>query len=244
MIRRGLVSFALLLVAAAVACAQPLLEGVPTPGLVHVQPASTLQLLGSIQNFSADVIYLRGISYSPSATFAGTVSLSDFVHAKPDSLRPGERWQGPLARIVVPPGPGTNSQHRLDFTVSGGLNRYDSQVVAELTFVVDDSTIAVTGVDTQPVVPAVAMLEIAPNPGAGEARVRYALPRDGAVDLRILDLLGRTRRVLSSRRQAAGSYSLPWDGRDSAGARLAPGVYFARLITPDGILKRKLVRIE
>ena len=244
MIRRGLVSFALLLVTALAASAQPLLEGVPTPGLVHVQPASTVQLLGSIQNFSADVIYLRGISYSPSATFAGTVSLSDFVHSKPDSLRPGERWEGPLARIVVPPGPGTNSEHRLDFSVSGGLNRYDSQVVAELTFLVDDSTLAVTGIDGPPVIPIVAMLDIAPNPGAGEARVRYALPHESTVDLRILDLLGRTRRVLSSGRQAAGSYSLSWDGRDAAGARLAPGVYFARLTTPAGVLKRKLVRIE
>lgn len=78
----------------------------------------------------------------------------------------------------------------------------------------------------------------------GESRVRFALPHDGAVDLRILDLVGRTRRVLRTGRQAAGAYSLSWDGRDDAGARLAPGVYFARLTTPGGVLRRKLVRIE
>lgn len=246
MIRRLVMLFALL--ALVVLCsgragAQPVLDGVPTPGLVHVQPGSTVQLLGSLQNLSGGVIYIRGVSYAAVGTFAGTVSLVDFAHAKPDSLRPGDRWEGPLARIVVPAGPGTNSAHRLDFVVMGGVHRYDSQIVAEFTFGVDDSLPAL-GIGDRPQVPLTTSFDISPNPGAGETTMRFVLPRDGLVDLRIVDLLGRTRRVLHSGQLAAGSHERQWDGRDAAGTRLAPGVYFVRLTRPEGVLRRKLVRIE
>lgn len=239
MMRRLVVTLALFL--AGVAHAQPMLEALPTPSVAHVQPGSTVQLLGRIQNFSANVVYLRGISYAAIGTFTGTVSLTDFVHSRPDSLRPGDGWEGPIARIVVPAGPGTSSSHRLDFAVSGGVHRYDSQTVAEFTFAVDDSLPAL-GVGPQ--VPLSTAFDVTPNPGAGETTLRFALTREGRVDLRIVDLLGRTRRVLQAGSLPAGSYSRVWDGRDAAGVQLAPGVYFARLVRPEGVLRRKLVRIE
>ncbi len=241
MMRRLLVTLALFLAGAA--HAQPRLEALPTPSVAHVQPGSTVQLLGRIQNFSPDVIYLRGISYAAVGTFTGTVSMTDFVHSRPDSLRPGDGWEGPIARIVVPAGPGTNSGHRLDFSISGGVHRYDSQTVAEFTFAVDDSLPAL-GVGDGPQAPLTMAFDVTPNPGAGETTLRFALSREGRVDLRIVDLLGRTRRVLQSGALAAGSYTRTWDGRDASGERLAPGVYFVRLMRPEGVLRRKLVRIE
>ena len=107
MMRRLIAVFALLFATAA--SARTVLDAIPTPSLVQVQPGSTVQLLGRIQNLSTDVIYLRGISYAAVGTFTGTVSMSDFVHSKPDSLRPGDAWEGAIARIVVPAGPGKKS---------------------------------------------------------------------------------------------------------------------------------------
>lgn len=243
MIRRALVALAGALLLAMPVAAQPPLDCTPTPGLVQVQPGSTVQLLAKIQNLSPDVLYIRGISYAAQGTFTGSVSLLDFVHSKPDSLRPGDRWEGPIARLVVPAGPGTNSGHRLDFSITGGVHRYASDVVAEVTFAVDDSLPAL-GVGDHPQVPLTTAFEVSPNPGAGETTMRFALTRDGAVDLRVVDLLGRTRRVLYSGELPAGVHSRAWDGRDGAGNALAPGVYFVRLTRAEGVLRRKLVRIE
>jgi hypothetical protein len=39
----------------------------------------------------------------------------------------------------------------------------------------------------------------------------------------------------------AGTYRLAWDGRDGSGAPVRPGMYYARLSTPDGRFTRTLV---
>ena len=75
----------------------------------------------------------------------------------------------------------------------------------------------------------------APNPArGGRAVVEYALPGSAAsgapVSLRIYDTNGRHLRTLVSGPQAAGVYRVPFDGRDDHGSRLAPGIYYLRLV--------------
>jgi hypothetical protein len=68
-----------------------------------------------------------------------------------------------------------------------------------------------------------------PNPFARGTTLRYRLPIGSDVLLQVFDPAGRTVRTLVSGRQAAGFYTVPWDGRDD-GARLVPsGVYLTRL---------------
>lgn len=76
-----------------------------------------------------------------------------------------------------------------------------------------------------------AALRGAPNPFVGATRLHYVLPRAGVVALDIFDVTGRAVRHIEPRAaQAAGPHDLPWDGRDAAGAPVAPGVYFARIV--------------
>ncbi|MDQ7065918.1 MAG: FlgD immunoglobulin-like domain containing protein [candidate division KSB1 bacterium] len=64
-----------------------------------------------------------------------------------------------------------------------------------------------------------------PNPFNPQTTIRYDLPVPAEVRLTILDMQGRTVRRLVALRQAAGSYTVVWDGRDHAGRALASGVY-------------------
>lgn len=86
--------------------------------------------------------------------------------------------------------------------------------------------------------PSVAVtLAVAPNPTAGPVTVEVAFD-GGPVRAEILDVLGRTVRVLADGPQAPGSIRLAWDGRDAAGQRVATGVYVVRVTTDGGTQTR------
>jgi hypothetical protein len=86
-------------------------------------------------------------------------------------------------------------------------------------------------------VAAPARLNAFPNPFRGSTTIRLGSPRAGNGSLAIVDAAGRTVRALSF---AAGAASVTWDGRDGAGRRVSPGVYFARV----GAESRRLVCVE
>ncbi len=70
-----------------------------------------------------------------------------------------------------------------------------------------------------------------PNPTSGWTALSYGLPAGfrGHVNLRVLDVSGRSVRTLVSKGQMSGTYSVTWNGLDDFGRRVAPGVYFATL---------------
>lgn len=67
-----------------------------------------------------------------------------------------------------------------------------------------------------------------PNPFAGTASLGFDLPAASRVQLEVLDAQGRRVRMME-RQFSAGSHSIEWDGRNEAGGRVGPGVYFYRL---------------
>jgi hypothetical protein len=83
-----------------------------------------------------------------------------------------------------------------------------------------------------------------PSPFREQTTLECALARDGEMTLGIYGVDGRRVRTLASGAHPAGIHRLVWDGRDDGGRQLAAGVYWARLITPDGRFTRTLVRIR
>lgn len=65
----------------------------------------------------------------------------------------------------------------------------------------------------------------------GEIALLVDLPEPTAARLDVFDLAGRRVRNLADRTFPAGATVVPWDGREEGGARVRPGVYFARLTT-------------
>ena len=69
---------------------------------------------------------------------------------------------------------------------------------------------------------------VAPNPSRDVANLAFTLPAAASASIEVIDLAGRRVWTLAGD-FAAGAQSVRWNGRDAAGVRVAPGVYFARL---------------
>ncbi len=65
-----------------------------------------------------------------------------------------------------------------------------------------------------------------PNPFNPGTTLRFTLPSEDDLDMRVVNSLGREVRKLFSGRLTAGEHSLTWDGRDDSGQVLPSGVYF------------------
>lgn len=83
-----------------------------------------------------------------------------------------------------------------------------------------------------------------PNPVRDASRFAFELPRAGRATLVLHDLSGRAVRALATGWFGAGQQSVSWDGRDDQGSRLAPGAYFARLVTDQGRIARRFVVVR
>lgn len=83
-----------------------------------------------------------------------------------------------------------------------------------------------------------------PNPFNPSTAIEFALPRPGLVMLDVYDIIGRRVRTLVSEAITAGTKRVIWDGRDAAGATVASGVYFYRIIADEFIETRKMLLLK
>ena len=75
----------------------------------------------------------------------------------------------------------------------------------------------------------ISLVEVSPNPFAGDAAFRFTIPQAAPVRLEIFDASGRAVRTLVDEVQRPGAHEARWDGRDSNQEPVAPGVYLYRL---------------
>ncbi len=83
-----------------------------------------------------------------------------------------------------------------------------------------------------------------PNPFPSRTALSFSLARSGPVSLEIYSVDGRRVRSLMSGVREAGAYRETWDGRNDTGATMNAGIYYARLITTQGMFTRKLIRLN
>ncbi|MDM7915678.1 MAG: FlgD immunoglobulin-like domain containing protein [Candidatus Eisenbacteria bacterium] len=85
-------------------------------------------------------------------------------------------------------------------------------------------------------------LGVLPNPARGSAVLRLELPAAGcSVRATIVDISGRLVRSLASGAMGPGTHYVPWDGRDSEGREVAPGIYLARVTTDGAAASQRIV---
>ncbi len=83
-----------------------------------------------------------------------------------------------------------------------------------------------------------------PNPFNPSTKISYNIGDPGNVRLQVFDILGREVASLVNERQAAGSYSVTWDGRDMRNIAVTSGVYFYRLESGAYTKTNKMVLVK
>lgn len=85
------------------------------------------------------------------------------------------------------------------------------------------------------------ILAVAPSLFHRTTSIHWLITKEGYVDLKVFDAIGRAIKTVASGKMATGSYSAVWNGTDDAGRQLSHGVYFVRLTTPETSIKVKTV---
>jgi len=83
-----------------------------------------------------------------------------------------------------------------------------------------------------------------PNPFNPTTTIRYALPRDSRVTLKVYNLLGEEIATLVNEARPAGFHVAVWDGRNQFGQTVASGIYVYRLVGEGNSISRKMAMLK
>ena len=89
-----------------------------------------------------------------------------------------------------------------------------------------------------------ALLQNFPNPFNPSTTIRYALPSQTHVMLKIYDILGQEVKTLINEVQEAGYRSAEWNSMDNSGLAVGSGTYFCRLTAGNFIETKKLLLVK
>jgi hypothetical protein len=83
-----------------------------------------------------------------------------------------------------------------------------------------------------------------PNPFNPLTSIHYDVPANGRVVVRVYDLSGALVRTLVDAPRSAGSYAVPWEGRDDRGEQVGSGVYFVKISFGGRTKARKVALVK
>jgi PKD repeat protein len=88
------------------------------------------------------------------------------------------------------------------------------------------------------------LLQNRPNPFNPSTDISFRLPEGGHAVVDIFDISGRTVKTLGDRYFDAGTHTVTWDGKNSAGELVASGVYLYRLTASDFTQTKKMILMK
>ncbi|MBI3006557.1 MAG: T9SS type A sorting domain-containing protein, partial [Ignavibacteriales bacterium] len=88
------------------------------------------------------------------------------------------------------------------------------------------------------------LLQNFPNPFNPSTRIDFQIAETSPVRLEIVDMLGRTVRILTTGMFEPGSHHVDWDGTNDEGRMAASGVYFYRLTAGSYLSSRKMILLK
>ena len=83
-----------------------------------------------------------------------------------------------------------------------------------------------------------------PNPFNPSTTIRFQLPEQSRVQLIVYNLLGQRVAELLNADRAAGSYTVQWNGEDSAGRLVSSGIYLIRLEAGNRTMIRRMTLLK
>jgi hypothetical protein len=83
-----------------------------------------------------------------------------------------------------------------------------------------------------------------PNPFNPTTTIRFALPNDSKVSMKIYDVLGREVRTLINGDVAAGTNAIEWNGKNNFGTSVASGMYIYRIEAGSFVATKKMMLLK
>lgn len=83
-----------------------------------------------------------------------------------------------------------------------------------------------------------------PNPFNPTTNVRFEVPEDSKVQIKIYDILGREIKTLFNDEVQRGRYTIEWDGLNEAGFLMSTGTYFYRMTANEFVQTKKMLLIK
>jgi len=83
-----------------------------------------------------------------------------------------------------------------------------------------------------------------PNPFNPVTTIKYDIPRDARVELKVYDIRGQLVHTLVSGIRSAGWYEVQWNGKDSDGRSLPSGLYLYRLQAGKFVANEKMLLLK
>ena len=83
-----------------------------------------------------------------------------------------------------------------------------------------------------------------PNPFNPETKIRFELPKNTHVTLKIFNVLGQQVATLINSDMKSGYHLVKWDGKNQFGIRVASGVYYYRLETTEFSRSMRMLLIK
>lgn len=85
---------------------------------------------------------------------------------------------------------------------------------------------------------------IGPNPFSHSIEIYYSIVQPKEINLKIVDKIGRTVKILTHGLKEPGEYQVSWDGTNSRGQLLAKGIYFLIFSSNSQSAIQKIVKLN
>ncbi len=98
-----------------------------------------------------------------------------------------------------------------------------------------------TGISTANSFGSFVLSQNSPNPFNDQTYIRYILPGETKVSLKVYDLRGRVITTLVDGFESAGEHIVQWDGANKQGQKLGNGIYIYTIIAGNRAYSKKLI---
>lgn len=83
-----------------------------------------------------------------------------------------------------------------------------------------------------------------PNPFAYNTQIRYTVPKETNITIRVFNSLGQIVKTLVDSYHKANDYLITWDGSNDFGNKLSQGIYFIQIETDNFKLEKKVMLLR
>jgi len=126
----------------------------------------------------------------------------------------------------TPPGSvSAQNPYTFEVTLEDGSEILTAAVTSDTSFTIDVEVVGIEGISNK-IPNNYALHQNYPNPFNPETIIRYQLPKNSDVELKVYNLLGQVVVALVNEKQRAGYKSIVWDGTNQYGSKVSSGMYF------------------